>query len=491
MLLTMFVSLYTVRIVLNCLGLIDYGIYSVIGGIVTILSFLSNSMASACQRFFSFNLGRNDIFQLKKTVNTTLNIFFLISIIIFILAETIGLWIINEKINIPLERMSAAVFVYQFSVFTFIISVIVIPYNAIIIAHENMSIFAWISIIEVLLKLGFAYLLVFSPFDKLEFYSLLMFISTFIVSFIYVFYCIRQYKESKYSFSFDKKLFKIIFYYSIWNLFGSITTVLNNQGINIVLNLFFGPIVNAARAIAYQVNSALISFINNFYTAINPQIIKSYAIGNYERTFSLSFISTKIGFFLLLILALPIYIKIDTVLILWLKETNEYMITFTRLVLIFSLVNVLENPLTQVARATGYIKKYQLYVGVFTLITVPVTYFLFDNNFEPEVSFIILIIVYSFATFIRLYVLKNTINYPLDIYLKNILFRLFCVLLFSPILPYLFNYNIKNIYVEFLMLYIISTISILICFFLLGLNNVEKKYIISHVYRYIERKRLV
>jgi O-antigen/teichoic acid export membrane protein len=265
MLLIMGVSLYTVRIVLNTLGVEDYGIYNVVGGIVVMFSFLSNTMASASQRFFAFELGRKDYDQLKKTFSMTVTIYLIIAVIILILAETLGLWFLNTQLSIPVERMETANWVYQFTIFSFMMTMLTVPYNAAIVAHERMNVYAYVSIVEAFLKLLIVYILVLFSYDKLKLYAILMFGVTTFITLIYRTYCKRQFQECSYNFYWEKPLFKELIGYSGWNLFGAIAGILNNQGINILLNIFFGPIVNAARAIAYQVNTAVNQFVTNFF----------------------------------------------------------------------------------------------------------------------------------------------------------------------------------------------------------------------------------
>jgi O-antigen/teichoic acid export membrane protein len=302
MLLTMAVSFYTVRVVLDTLGVRDYGIYNVVGGVVTMFSFLSATMASASQRFFAFEIGRKNFEQLKKTFGITMTIYFIIGLVILILAETVGLWFLNTRMTIPLERLEAARWVYQFSILSFMVTMFSIPYNAAIVAHERMNAYAYVSIMEVLLKLGAVYMLVAFSFDKLKLYSILIFVVISITSMTYRIYCRKNFEECRVSFYWEKGLFKEIVTYSGWNLFGALASIFNNQGINIMLNLFFGPVVNAAQAIAYQINTAINQFVQNFLMAARPQITKYYANGELEQMLKLVFQSSKISFFLLFIM---------------------------------------------------------------------------------------------------------------------------------------------------------------------------------------------
>ena len=302
MLLIMGVTLYTTRIVLRILGVEDFGIYNVVGGVITMASFLSASMSSAIQRFLSFELGKNNLIQLQRVFSISINLHLIVAIAIFILAETLGLWFINTQLAIPPERLIAANWVYQFSIFAFIVNIISVPYNAVILAYEKMNIFAYIGIVEVLLKLTAAFALNWFGFDKLALYAIFIFIISLIVRIFYGIYVKRNIQDCTYSFFWDKKLFNTLLNFAGWNLWGNIAFVTYNQGINILLNIFFGPAINAARAIAYQVNSALNSFVANFQLALKPQIIKSYAIGDNSYMHSLIFSGAKYSFFLMILL---------------------------------------------------------------------------------------------------------------------------------------------------------------------------------------------
>ena len=319
MILIMLVTLYTSRVVLAELGIKDYGIYNVVGGVVMMFSFLNNCMSSATQRFMTFELGKGDMQKLRNVFAASLNIHIFIALIIVILAETIGLWFVNEKLVISHDRIFAANWVYQFSILTFCVNIIQVPYNAVLIAHEKMSIYAYISILEVLLKLGIVYLLAIVSSDKLIVYGMLVFIVQLIIRCIYQAYCKRHYEESKFKLFWNKYLYKQMSSFAGWNLFGSVAWLLRDQGLNIVLNLFFGPAINAARGIASQVSNAVIGFISNFQVALNPQITKNYATGHILEMEKLSYMGIKFSFLLLFIMVFPICLNIDYILHLWLE----------------------------------------------------------------------------------------------------------------------------------------------------------------------------
>lgn len=297
MILTMLVSLYTSRVVLNTLGVEDFGIYNVVAGFVTMFGFLNSAMASATQRFLAFEIGKGDHDQLRNVFSMSVNIHFLIAFIIFILAETIGLWFVNTQLTIPAGRMGAAQCVYQFSILAMMVTMVSVPYNAMIIAHERMNVFAWVSIIEVSLKLFIVFMLQWFGFDKLKFYAVLTFCVSLIIRFIYGFYCSRQFKESRFRYFWDRPLFKTLASYAGWNLWGNIAAVLQGEGVNVLLNIFFGPVINAARGIAFQVKGAVNQFVANFQMAMNPQIIKSYAVNDLKYMHQLIFRGAKYSFF--------------------------------------------------------------------------------------------------------------------------------------------------------------------------------------------------
>lgn len=476
MLLIMSVSLYTVRVVLNTLGVVDYGIYNVVGGVVSMFAFLSATMASASQRFFSFELGRNNQEQLKKTFSMTITIYAMVAIVILILAETVGLWFLNTKMTIPADRIDAARWIYQFSILSFMMTMFTIPYNASIIAHEEMKVYAYVSIIEVGLKLLIVYLLVLFSFDKLKLYAVLMFLVTTIVTFIYRTYCTRKFTECRFSFYWNKPLFKQIVSYSGWNLFGALAGMSNNQGINIMLNVFFGPIVNTARGIAYQVSSSVNQFVQNFVTATNPQIIKYYADDNKEQMLALVFRSSKFAFILLFILSMPILLETNFVFTLWLKDVPEYVVLFTRLVIICALIDSLSFPLMTTAQATGRIKKYQSITGSIMLLNLPVSYIFLKIGYPPVTVFYIAIVNSCVCLLIRLYLLRSMVGLQVKRYLANVILPLSIVILTSYIIPLFLKSEMNEGIIKFIVLAIAGLICSVACIFLFGLSAEERAY---------------
>jgi O-antigen/teichoic acid export membrane protein len=480
MLITMLIGLYTVRVVFSALGLVDYGIYNVVGGIVVMFSFLSNSMATAAQRFFAIELGRNDKQQLKRIFSLTIIIYVAISVIVLLLAETLGLWFLNTQMVIPIERINVANWIYQFSIFSFIITIMTIPYNATIIARENMGVYAYVSIIEVVLKLLIVYLLILFSIDKLKLYAALMSASTCIISAIYIIICRRKYEESRFQFYWDKVLFNSMFNFSAWKLIGSISGLFCNYGLNILLNIFFGPAINAARAISYQLNGAIVSLSSSLYTAVRPQITKSYAAGDINHALFLVFQSSKFAFYLILLLSMPIMLETSFLLKIWLKDTTEYMILFTRLIIIFSLINCLESPLSDMVQATGKIKKYQIIIGSITLLSLPLSYTYFKLGFPPETSLYILISVYSLAHFLRLWVLHNLVAMSIKKYLREVLLVIVIVGLIALIIPVsLMNYLKEDNLYRFILVGFSCVFSVLSTVYFIGLKKNERKIVLN------------
>jgi len=480
MLLTMFVSLYTSRVVLKVLGVDNFGIYNVVGGIVIMLSFLNSAMSSATQRYFSFQLGKKDYKQLKKIFSITVNIHFFIALLVVLLAETLGLWFLNSILNIPETRMVAANCVYQFSVATLFMTVVTVPYNAAIIAHERMNIYAYISIFEVLAKLVVVYLIQVLDGDKLTIYATLLFpIATFVPA-IYWFYCKRNFQECSYSWVWDRDKYKEILSYAGWNLWGNLAVVGFDQGINLLLNIFFGPTVNAARGVAYQVNSAISNFVSNFQLALNPQIFKSYAANKLEYMQRLVFQGSRLSYYLLLLLTLPVLFQTELILRWWLKVVPDYTVTFTQLILINALITSLSGSLITAAQATGRIRVYQSIVGGILLLNVPLSYIFLKSGSSPSSTMIIMIVINFLALIARLFLLQRLGVLNSYLYIKRVILNVFLVTALVVGIVYSFISFISfDEFYEFVFRSIfIESISVL-CIYLVGLSQDEKFYIRS------------
>lgn len=473
MLLTMVVSLYTSRVVLEALGVEDYGIYNVVGGVVAMFSMLSSSLSTAISRFITFELGRGDKDKLSKVFSSSVTIQLGLSTIIVVLAESVGLWFLNNKMVIPSYRMDAANFVYQLSLLTFVINLISIPYNATIIAHERMTAFAYISIFETIGKLVVAYCIMISPIDRLILYAIMLAAIAIIVRFIYGIYCKKAFTECTYHFIYDYALLKQMFSFAGWNFIGAASGILRDTGGNIIINLFCGPTVNAARGIASQVNAAINSFVANFMIALNPQITKSYASGEHQYMMTLLFQGARLSYYILLLLSLPILINTHYILQLWLNQVPNHTIQFVQLVLIFGMCESISNPLITAMLATGNIRNYQLVVGGLQMLNLPISYVLLKNGFIPEIVLIIAVFISQICLMARLIMLRGMIQLSVRNYLKKVYFNVITVTLLSAIIPmYLVSCCEENL-VNFIAISFLTIIITLIVIYQIGCSSSE------------------
>jgi len=480
----MLVSLYTVRVVLNTLGVRDYGIYNVVAGVVTMFGFLSGAMATASQRYFSFELGRGDFEQLKKLFCLSLIIYALIAAVVLLLSETLGLWFVSNKLVIPVERKAPALWVYQFSAISFLFTLLTAPYMAMIIAHEDMKIYAYISIVEVLLRLGTIFILRFILWDKLIVYGMLMLIVTAINTSAYRIICNKKYPECAFSFYWNKGLFKEITSYTGWNLFGASAGVFKNQIMNILLNQFFNPIVVAARSIAAMTENATTSFSQNFNTAMRPQLIKCYAAGEKEEMLSLMFRGSKGTYLLVYLFVLPFVLEMPMVLTLWLKNPPEYAVLFTRLALFDVLVNSVSFPLMTAAQATGRIKLYQSVVGGILLLNVPVAWIILFMG-APAYSIMIVSIIFTcIANIVRLFILKQLIDYSVWQFIKTVYIPVSVISAASAVIPVMCFYFLAQNIVRLCLVMVLSIISAGVHSYFIALNKNERRKVRSVISKY-------
>lgn len=482
MLFLMAVSLYTSRVVLNTLGVEDFGIYNVVGGIVAMFSFINGAMSTGTQRFLTFELGREDMEQLRKVFSTSIVIHGIISILIIILAESIGLWFFYEKMVIPADRIEAALWVYQLSILSTIVMIMSVPYNATIIAHEKMSAFAYISVLEVVLKLAIVYVLMIGHIDKLKLYSILMFLVQLLIRLIYSSYCNRHFQETKAHIKlWDSKLFREMLSFTGWNMWGNCAVIAFTQGINLLLNMFFGPAVNAARGVAVQVQNTVNQFSHNFQTALNPQITKSYATGDWKYMHSLVYRSSKFTFFLLLFLSLPIMLETETILQVWLKTVPQYTVTFLRLMLCITIIDAIANPLMVSAAATGKIKIYQGVVGGILLCILPVSWSVLKLGGDPTSVFIVHLCICIIAFIVRLFIIRPMIRLTLLDYFKKVILNCLIVGMISLIIPLAVKYSLlqTSIGVAFFTVCFTCIFSVSICTFFFGLTVSERQFILN------------
>ncbi len=475
----MLVTLYTSRVVLNTLGVSDYGIYNVVGGVVAMFGFINASMSSATQRYITFALGKGDIADLRKIFSTALQIHVLIAALIVVLGETVGLWFMYTQMQIPADRMNAAFWVLQCSIVSSVVMIISVPYNADIIAHERMSAFAYISIIEAVLRLAIVYLLLAFSYDKLILYAFLTLAVQLLIRFCYSSYCNKHFPESKYRHVWDKSLFKEMTGFAGWGMFSSLSGILSGQGLNMLLNVFFGPVVNAARAVAVQVQNAILQFIGNFQMAINPQITKTYANGEMEDMHKLMFRSARFTFYLLFVVSLPVLFETNFILTVWLKTVPENTVIFLRIMICVSLLYPLSNPLIIANQATGQVRNFQFVSGLILLFILPVSYICLSFGLPAYSVFVVHFIMEFTTLFYRLRLLRSSINIRFIDYFKNVFFRVVLVVAISIIIPIaIYNYMCNTI-IRFFLICIICILSVGLSAYTVGLSHNERLFIKS------------
>lgn len=489
MLLTMLVTLYTSRVVLNALGVEDYGIYNVVGGVVAMFGILSGSLSAAISRFITFELGKGNFDRLKTIFCTSINIQVILIVIITVLMETIGIWFLNSKMVIPSERLQAANWVFQFSVITFALNLLSVPYNAVIIAHEKMSAFAYISIIDVMLKLIVAFIIVVNPFDKLIYYGLLIMIVGIINRSIYAIYCKKHFEEATYQFLFDKGLMKEMFSFGGWNFITSTNSMLNNQGVNMLINLFFGVVFNAARGIALQVESAVVQFVSCFTTAINPQITKAYAVGEMQTMYNLVCRGAKFSYYLMLIMTLPLICEADTVLHVWLIDVPDKAVTFVQLSLILGMFDAIGSSGYTACMATGDLKKYTIVLGIIGALNFPLTWIFFSNGFSIVSSYYIYICIKAIVLIARMFLLKDLTGLSPQMYLSQVFVPIMKVTILSMIPLLVLIYFVPPSYFRLILSVLIGFLSVSIIVLFIGMDVNERGKIIRGISHYLKLVR--
>ena len=486
--LIMLVNLFAVRVILTTLGVVDYGIYNLVAGVISMLGFLNGSMATASQRFFSYNLGKGDTKTLQATFSMSLNIYIIMIFVVILLAETIGLWLLNTKLVIPDERLWAAKIIYQISIGSFLCSMLTTPYIAVIISRENMELYAYISIFEAFFKFIIAFIVKYIKYDKLVLYCLLILFSSVLILCFYVLVCRKRYSETKYKFSWNKTMFQTLLSYTGWNLFGAGAGAVKVQATNILLNVFFGPVINAARGIASQVSSAISSFSHNFSIAARPQIVKQYAAQNMEEMTSLVFQSAKLTLFLMYIIAFPLYLEMPIVMNLWLAEVPQNAVLFTRLILIDLVIDSISYPLMTAAQATGNIKRYQAFVGGILLLNLPCSYIVLRLGALPQSVLIVAIILTSIAFVVRLIILKSLVDFPILVFFQKIILPSLMAFFISAILPLIIVLTMNEGLIRLIITIISSILSISIMFYLLALQKDEKLILKASFYNYLKKR---
>ena len=483
------ISLFTSRVVLQTLGVEDYGISSVVGGVISMFTFINAAMVSSTQRYLNFELVRGDANQLRSVFSTSLQIHALIALAIIVLSETVGLWFLNEKLVIPEARMTAAMWVYQCSILSCAVSIMSTPYNAVIVAHEKMSAFAYISILDVSLKLLVVYLLVVLPFDKLIILAILNLLVQLFIRYIYTIYCHRHFPESYFQFRFNKTLFKEMFGFAGWSFWGNLAAILYTQGLNMMLNIFFGPIVNAARGIAVQVQSAVQQFVGGFQTALNPQITKNYASNNLPQMHSLMFRSARFSFLLLFFLSLPVLMETNFILTLWLKTVPDDAVVFTQIMICISLIYTTANPCIIANQATGKVKIYQMVVGGILLLILPISYVVLKLGAPAYSVFIVHFCIESVAQFSRMYMLRKLIHLPLWQYMKNIYIPIVSTVVIAIILPLVVRMQVAEGWLRFLAVGFTCVLSVGASSYFIGFTKQERVFFLDKSLRLLRIKR--
>lgn len=476
MILMLLISLYTSRIVLNTLGVIDYGVNNVVGGVIVMMGFITGSLGAAMSRFITYDLGKGDMEALKKTFGNIVTIYFCLAGVIFVAGETVGLWFLNTQLQIPDDRMYAAQWVYQLSIFSSMLGVICAPYNACIVAHEKMSAFAYISIFDAVMRLVNATLLVVIPYDKLITFALLNFAVGIIDRIIYGVYTAKNFEEVHTRPCYDKKQFKEIFVFAGWTMNGNLAVMGYTQGLNMLLNIFFGPAVNAARAIAVRVQMICVQFSNNFLMASRPQITKSYAAGDLPYMHKLMMKSSKFAFFILFFVTLPLMLEAGQVLTWWLGIVPEHTVNFIRLVLVVSMLNILGGLIVTCVHATGNLKKFQLVEGSMLLSIVPIAYVLLKFcGAPPESVFVVHIIVEACTQYARLLIVLPMIKLRLREYFRQVIIPIAFVAATAPVIPTIAHHYMEENVLTFFVVCTVSVISSAVFIYTLGCTPHERQ----------------
>ena len=489
MLFLMVIGLYTSRVVLQVLGVEDFGVYNVVGGFVALFSVLSQSLSSAASRFLTFELGKGNLQKLCTVFSTTLIIHIILALVILFLAEIIGVWFVNTKMVIAPERLSAANWVFQFSLLTFCINLITVPHQASVIAHEKMDAFAFISVLEGVGKLLICILLMVSPIDRLVFYALLMFIIQFFCRSLFYLYCRRNFGECRFSMVYDGGLLKEISGFVGWNMIGSSSAILRNQGINVLLNLFFGPVVNAARALANQVMNVVNGFVENFVMAVRPQITKSYANGEHDYMMTLIFYGSRLSYYMLLVVCMPILMNTDYLLNIWLTRVPDDSALFIQLTLVFTMIETISSPLITAQQATGHIRNYQIVVGGFQLMNFPVSYAILKLGGEPEMVLYVAITLAICSLLARLYMLRKDVRLDVVSFVCQVLLNVLLVTAVSTVLSVLVGQMADDSFMFFIISSFLYVIIPLFTILYVGCRRQERLFIYEKINAFVKRKR--
>lgn len=483
MLLIMAVTLYTSRVILQVLGVVDFGLYNVVGGVATSFVFFSSSLSNATQRFLNFELGTGNLNKVKNIFNLSLLIYVVIAIIVVIVAECVGGWLMSEKLVIPQERYEAAYFVFHVTIISLAITLIGVVFDSVLIARENMKVYAYIGVFESIAKLGIVFVLDFADYDKLKLYGVLHLAVVLLAKVAPMLICLRKYPECRVQLYWDKRLFVSMFKFVGWNGLGTAVWAVNEQGMVILLNIFFGPIVNAARAIATQVNAAVNNFSNNFMVAVRPQIVKSYAAQDYSYFIKLIFNSSKYSYFLMWVLCLPIILRCDYILGLWLGNVPENATIFVQWILIFSLVNILTTPIWSAMLAIGKLKKYILVGSAVFLLAFPISYVFLMFGYHPVVTFQVLTIVRLAYLLVSLLILRSYVQFSMLQYVKQVIIPIVVVSMLSGVVMYHLNMLFFDSLLSFIIVCLISIFLSAMSIFFLGITIDERNMVRNKIMR--------
>ena len=488
MVFVMIISLYTSRVILNTLGVVDYGIYNVVAGFVSMFSFLNSSLANGIQRFYNYEIGSKGNQSIGDVYVTSLQIQIILAVLLVLVLETVGLWYVNNKMVIPEDRFSVAVWVYHMAVLSLVFVVLQIPYSAVILAHERMDYYAVVSIIDVVLKLGIAIILPFVSSDKLLYYGILISMISILDFCLYFVYAKHQFSALKYKHVFHLELMKSMLGFSGWNVFGTFASMCKEQGLNMVLNLFYGPVVNAARGISYQVSSAVQSFVSSVGVSIRPQLIQSYASGDYSRSKSLMFSFSKIGFIILYVISLPLMAEINYVLCLWLGDTvPNHTASFVRIIFLINYINTLNGAVSAVIHASGKMALYQMAGSIISIVVLPVSYVQLTNGASPESVFYATLIITAIGHCISLVIMHHVVSFPILEYCSKVLYPILMIIIFSFWIPIAVKMILPEGLLRLFISIILSSVAIILLTVSLGMDKKEKQILKNILNKYFKR----
>ncbi len=477
----MVVGLYTSRVVLNVLGVEDYGTYNVVGGVVSMFSLLTASMSGSISRYLTYSLGKGDVEQLRRVFCVSVEVQLFLAVVVVLAVEAVGVWFLNTQMKIPDGRLVAANWVMQCTLISFVVDLLMVPYNASIISHERMNIYAYISIWDAVMKLAIVFALYVSPFDKLETYAVLLLLVSTMTTMIYWIYCRCHFLECHFSVVKDKALIKEMSSFAGWGMIGDGAWMLNTQGVNILMNLFFGVVLNAARGVATTVDNVVQGFVRNFMVALNPQIVKSYAEGDYEYMHRLIFMGSKYSYFLMLFFFVPISLETRTILTLWLKIVPDYAVLFTQLTLMSTMCLTLGNTMIPAVQATGKIRNYTISMGLMALSNFPLTWAAFAMGASPTWAYVIYFLIFFSMVFVRLYIVRGLIHLSVCDFVRKVLMRAGAVTVVAYIGPLVVCLLQSDSLLRLIEICVISLFCSVLAIYVVGLNGIERDFVKSKV----------